>query len=300
MKKNILLAVFTLVVSVGFVFGQKKSMAVMPFDVVGNAVTADEIEAITELYTSALIETGRVSVVDRTNFDKIMKELNFQSSDWSNSEKTAKLGKVLNAKFISRGKIMKLGSKLTISASIIDIQTAENIASTKASYQNIDELVEYFFKKSDEYSYYRSGKIDDMVKIVADFYSGKGQAGGSIFYNDGSNSYEAIFLDSEGRVSFKKALELASGYYEGYNDWRLPKKDEVKYILNNIKGTKDKSFWLDGKYIGESYLITKTGQTTGVKWKEPVFYNYPCVINGNISKDSSSCLVCLVRKFTNE
>ena len=74
MKKNILLAVFTLVVSVGVVFAQSRSMAVMPFDVVGNAVTADEIEAITELYTSALIETGRVSVVDRTNFDKIFKE----------------------------------------------------------------------------------------------------------------------------------------------------------------------------------------------------------------------------------
>ena len=181
MKKNILLAVFTLIASFGLVFAQSRSMAVMPFDVVGNAVTADEAEAITELYISVLVDAGVVKIVDRANFDKIMKELNFQSSDWSNSEKTAKLGKALNAKFISRGKIMKLGSKLTISASVIDIQTAENIASTKATYQDIDDLVSNLYEL----------KITDLAKDVA--YS-KGPAGGLVFYFDGEYFYEAVFF----------------------------------------------------------------------------------------------------------
>ncbi|MGP1594992.1 MAG: CsgG/HfaB family protein, partial [Treponema sp.] len=216
MKKIILLTVFVVIASAGSVFAQSRTMAVMPFDVVGNAVTADEAEALTELYISAVIETGRVRVIDRANFDKVMKELNFQTSDWSNSEKTAKLGKALNAKFISRGKIMKLGSNLSISSSVIDIETAENVASTKAIYKDIDELVARFFLEPSAWSYYDSGKLDDMLKDVADFYSGQGQAGGSIFYSDGNNFYEAVFL--QGLVSFKEALELASGYYAGYND----------------------------------------------------------------------------------
>lgn len=186
--------VFTLIASVGLVFAQSRSMAVMPFDVVGNAVTADEAEAITELYISALIEVGKVKIVDRANFDKVMQELNFQASDWSNSEKTAKLGKALNAKFISRGKIMKLGSKLSISASVIDITTAENVASTKANYKDIDELVALFFLKPRSWSYYESEKIDDMVKDV--FYS-KGPAGGTVFHFDGQYFYEVVFLSEE-------------------------------------------------------------------------------------------------------
>ena len=181
MKKIILLTVFTLIVNVGLVFAQSRSMAVMPFDVVGNAVTADEVEAITELYISALIEAGKVRIVDRANFDKVIKELNFQSSDWSNSEKTAKLGKALNAKFISRGKIMKLGSKLSISASVIDIETAENVASTKATYTDIDELVSKLYKL----------EITSLAKDVA--YS-RGPAGGLVFHFDGQYFYEAAFL----------------------------------------------------------------------------------------------------------
>ena len=49
MKKFILLMVFTLIVNAGFVFAQSRSMAVMPFDVIGNTVTADEAEPLTEL-----------------------------------------------------------------------------------------------------------------------------------------------------------------------------------------------------------------------------------------------------------
>lgn len=297
MKKIILLTVFTLIVNAGFVFAQSRSMAVMPFDVIGNAVTADEAEAITELYISALIEAGKVRIVDRANFDKIMKELNFQSSDWSNSEKTAKLGKALNAKFISRGKIMKLGSNLSISASVIDIETAENVASTKARYKDIDELVACFFLKPSEWYYFHSGKLDKMMKAVANFYSGKGEAGGSIFYSDGDYFYEAVFLESKGVVDFKKALDLASSHYAGYNDWRLPTREEVEYILHNVKGAKDKSFWLNDKYRGESYKVTRTFQTTGRKYTETRYYSYACCENGKIDSTTSDSLVCLVRKF---
>ena len=298
MKKIILLTVFVVIASAGSVFAQSRTMAVMPFDVVGNAVTADEAEALPELYISAVIETGRVRVIDRANFDKVMKELNFQTSDWSNSEKTAKLGKALNAKFISRGKIMKLGSNLSISSSVIDIETAENVASTKAIYKDIDELVARFFLEPSAWSYYDSGKLDDMLKDVADFYSGQGQAGGSIFYSDGNDFYEAVFL--QGLVGFKEALELASGYYAGYNDWRLPTEDEVKYILHNVKGSKDKSFWLKDTYHGETYYVERTFETTGRKYREARSHTYACVKNGEVAHTAGKLLVCLVRKFKDE
>lgn len=45
-------------------------MAVATFDITVNAVSSDEAESITELYIAELVSTGKVSVVDRTNFNK--------------------------------------------------------------------------------------------------------------------------------------------------------------------------------------------------------------------------------------
>ena len=283
MKKFILLMVFTLIASIGLVFAQSRSMAVMPFDVVGNAVTADEAEAITELYIAELVDAGVVKIVDRANFDKVMKELNFQSSDWSNSEKTAKLGQALNAKFISRGKIMKLGSKLTISASVIDIQTAENVASTKATYKDIDDLVAYFFKRADSSNYNYSGKLDDMVKDVA--YS-KGPAGGFVFHFDGKYFYEAVFLTERYTLSaaFKHYFNFG-----GYDDWRFPNVTEARYICENLLTRK------------------KHDEILGVYWlyeykKSVKFYGeygrYYRIYDNNTENDE--CRICLVRKFADE
>lgn len=126
MKKIILLMVFTLIASVGLVFAQSRSMAITPFEIVGNTVTEAEAEGITELYISELVSNGQINIVDRANFDKILKEMNFQNSDWSNSEKTAKLGQATNAQFISRGKIIKLGSKMYLSSTVIGCNNSKS------------------------------------------------------------------------------------------------------------------------------------------------------------------------------
>ena len=283
MKKFILLMVFTLIASIGLVFAQSRSMAVMPFDVVGNAVTADEAEAITELYIAELVDAGVVKIVDRANFDKVMKELKFQSSDWSNSEKTAKLGKALNARFISRGKIMKLGSNLIISASVIDIQTAEIVALTnKVSYENIDKLVSDFFLASDNYGYYRSGKIEDLVKDVA--YS-RGPAGGLVFHFDGQYFYEAAFLpksytwDDISNTIFN---------FGGYSDWRLPTEVEAGYIYENLfeRGNDE----IKGYYWTWEGHIVKYYMSSSV----PLYY---MLHKGTNTREDGSNGICLVRKF---
>ncbi len=283
MKKFILLMAFTLIASIGLVFAQSRSMAVMPFDVVGNAVTADEAEAITELYIAELVDAGVVKIVDRANFDKVMKELNFQSSDWSNSEKTAKLGQALNAKFISRGKIMKLGSKLTISASVIDIQTAENVASTKATYKDIDDLVAYFFKRADSSNYNYSGKLDDMVKDVA--YS-KGPAGGFVFHFDGKYFYEAVFLTE--RYTLSDALKHYFNF-GGYDDWRFPNATEASYIAKNLVH-REKHKEIEGNYWIQEYGYY-------VHLSSSCYDDH--YIRENVNANDPA-RICLVRKFTDE
>ena len=275
MKKIILLMVFTLIASVGLVFAQSRSMAVMPFDVVGNAVTADEVEAITELYISALVDAGVVKIVDRANFDKVMKELNFQSSDWSNSEKTAKLGQALNAKFISRGKIMKLGSKLAISASVIDIQTAENVASTKATYQDIDDLVSNLYQL----------EITSLAKDVA--YS-RGPAGGLVFHFDGQYFYEAIFWNN--LHSFEGAYKIDVSGVRGYYDWKFPNVTEARYICENLLTRKKHDEILGVYWLYEYRKSVKFYEEFGRYYRKIYDYN----------TENDKCRICLVRKFADE
>lgn len=251
-----------------------KNMAVMPFEIVGNAVTESEAEGITELYISELVSTGKISIVDRANFDKILKEMNFQNSDWSNSEKTAKLGQATNAQFISRGKIIKLGEEYHISASVIDITTAEIIASTNGHFSSIDS-----FASNLEYN------AKSIVRQVA--YS-KGPGGGTIFHISGNDFYEAVFLADS--VTYSEALTIVSKYRgNGYADWRLPNTVEVKYIFDNLfKGKHNKiddSYWMrEGDYV--LYYV-------------PSPYSSRCEIEGS-SSHSDTHRVCLVRKFTDE
>ena len=240
----------------------------------GDGFTTDEAEAITELYIAELVDAGVVKIVDRANFDKVMKELNFQSSDWSNSEKTAKLGQALNAKFISRGKIMKLGSKLAISASVIDIQTAENVASTKATYQDIDDLVSNLYEL----------EITSLAKDVA--YS-RGPAGGLVFHFDGQYFYEAIFWNK--LYSLKDANKIDVSGVRGYYDWKFPNVTEARYICENLLTRKKHDEILGDYWLYEYRKSVKFYAEYGRDYR---IYDY--------NTENDKCRICLVRKFADE
>ncbi len=279
MKKVILLMMFTLIVNVGLVFGQRRCMAVMPIDIIGNAVTQDEAEALTELYISKLIQADKVRIVDRGNFDKVMKELNFQNSDWSNSEKTAKLGRALNARFISRGKIMKLGKNYNISVSVIDITTSELVASSTMKSEDLDTIVKNLYKITSP--------------IATDALCTKGPAGGTIFRFDGKYFYEAVFLTEE--YTFSEASKYNGGF-GGYYDWRLPNYDETLDIYYNLyerdrPEVDSECYWRENGNLVEYYVHFVTvpgyGLCSGKQYKTV----FPRTAYSKFK-------VCLVRKFT--
>ncbi len=219
MKKYIVSAVFVLFLST--MLSAAKNMAVMPFEIVGNAVTEAEAEGITELYISELVSTGKISIIDRTNFDKILKEMNFQNSDWSNSEKTAKLGQATNAQFISRGKIIKLGSKMYLSSTVIDVATAKVVSSGRKEFEDIDAAFAIL-------SGFAKEVINGMTYKIGD----TGPGGGTVFYVQGTTVYEVIFFSEHS--DWYNAMKIVSSYKGGnYTDWYLPTMMELKWIFEN-------------------------------------------------------------------
>lgn len=204
---------------------EQKVIAVATFDITGNAVTQDEADAITELFITELVSTGKVSVVDRANFDKIVKEMKFQASDWSDSAKTTALGNAANAQLISRGQIIRLGSKLYLSSSIIDAKNAKVLSSAREQFNSLDDVF---------------GLLEDFVKNVVTGLFPKigdtGSGGGIIFYVEGNRTYEVSEPLGEG--SREEAIQMCSDYRGGgYDDWYLPTKDELNLIYENLRKT---------------------------------------------------------------
>jgi TolB-like protein len=139
MKKAVLW--FVLVFAADFVFGQARlpTAAVATFDTVG-AVTPDEAAVVTELFMSEIVKGGKINVVDRNNFDKIVQQMRFQLSDWSDNNKIAQLGRALNAEYIIRGQVMKMGNTIYITSSMFDVNTTSTIASAREQLNSFDVL----------------------------------------------------------------------------------------------------------------------------------------------------------------
>lgn len=222
----------------------QRSLAVATFDISNNAVTKDEAEAITELYITELVATGKVSVIDRVNFDKILKEMNFQNSDWSDSEKTTELGKVTNVNYIARGQVIKLGSKMYLSATIIDVKTANVLSSSRSEFENIDDIFSLL-------NSFAEGLVSGLFPKIGSI----GPGGGTVYLIEGNIAYEVSPI--LGDFTWYSGNNACINYHGGdFSDWYLPSKHELEKVwqrTNLIHGTywtssKSGSFWGDDHY----------------------------------------------------
>ena len=238
MKKLVSMVLLMCIVS-AFAIAEK-TVAVATFDVVGNAVSKDEAETITELYIAELVATGKVVVTDRANFSKLLAELKFQGSDWSDATKTIKLGNAINAEVISRGKIMKLGNKLYISATLIEAKTAKVLSSSKAEITDLGDAPNVLV-----------GFAKNVIKGLPPEIGDIGPGGGLVFYIEGNKAFECSKL--LGGANWEDAKAMCRQYRGGgYSDWYLPTIKELGLIYQNLriteKITDDEWYWSSSSY----------------------------------------------------
>ena len=246
MKK---LCVFVLmlfvVASAGFA---QKSIAVSTFDITGGAVSSEEAEAITELFISELVATGKVNVVDRANFDKVIEEMKFQSSDWSNSEKTIALGNAVNANMVVRGQIIKLGSKMYLSSTIIDLKTANVLSSAREQFNSLDDIFGLLTN-------FATKTVEGLLLKIGDI----GPGGGIVFYIEGKKAYEVSEI--LGEANWETAKTIAKNFRGGgYSDWYLPTKDQLNLVYQNLRKT--------GKISGNSWHWSSSEYSVSYAWNQ--------------------------------
>lgn len=239
MKK--ILCALSIVIAAAAVFAKPKLMAIATFDINNNAVSEAEAEGITELYIAELASTGKVSIVDRNNFNKLLKEMNFQAGDWADSEKTIRLGTASGASVIGRGQIIKLGNKMYLSATVIDVKTAKVISSAKEQFESLDNIfniLPYF--------------VRDISKGLTLKIGDTGPGGGVICNIEGNRGLECSEL--LGNANWDDAKKMCTEYRGGgYEDWYLPSTQELLFIHRKLVNTEKITpiggdFWSSTEY----------------------------------------------------
>lgn len=297
MKKHTLLIVFLILISMTLFAQSKPVVVVAPFDAKG--VDKDEVEVVTELFTAEYANTGVASVVDRNSFDKIKDQLKFQSSDWSNADKVAQLGKALNANHVIVGQLFKFRTQIAVTIKIIDVNATTILASYTEKLEDIEDLLD----KLPEICVQLNSKAGCSPKYkIGD----EGQGGGTVFYLEENYAYEVIFLDTT--AYYKDAERIVHNYTAGgYSNWYFPLNDEMRYVCYNICRQR-KDLW--GKYWvrdPDRYALASFASNSKYFRKEGdkrEFVNFygDCtdVYTWGKGFDNDRFKICLVRRFAQE
>jgi peroxiredoxin/TolB-like protein len=114
-------------------FSQKSTIAILPFDAAG--ISSDEVTILTNQLSSEIYKLGEYTVIERSKMDLLLKEQGFQQAVCNTSECAIVAGKLLGVEKIIVGTIGRLGTLITISARIVDVQSGmiENNLSKEVS-----------------------------------------------------------------------------------------------------------------------------------------------------------------------
>lgn len=221
-----------------FSFAGERSIFVVPtFDSKG--FSSDDAEFVTGLFTSNLANLGFAEIVEKSSVDKKKKELSFKSSDCSNVNKVAELGRALNASHVATGELTKKGSNLTLTVSILDVKKATIIASHTESVKSIDA----FFDKmpffcdaliskaggsktfvSERQEIIREGDIPYGQYKIGD----EGPGGGIVFY---ASKKGFKVYDGKGDAVLCHYLEMS--YTAGWSYW-FPERIEISDLKTGL------------------------------------------------------------------
>lgn len=119
----------------------EKRIAVLPFDVPDSRPEMKQFGfGITDTITIALSNIQEFIMIDRSQFQNVLKEQSIQQSGLIDSEKAVKLGKLLGAEILVIGAIQTDGNNYRITARLTEVETGRIIKAVQVTGTNIFEL----------------------------------------------------------------------------------------------------------------------------------------------------------------
>jgi TolB-like protein len=144
MKKK-LFVLITMLVGVFFnvtaaEFATEKRVAILPFSVKGN-FDALYAEVAQDNFTTELIKGGAYRVVERSQLDKAMKELKFQSGNDFDESSAMEVGKLAGAEIVAIGIVTALKNQIIVNIRGISVKTGIAEFAEREFIKTQDELL---------------------------------------------------------------------------------------------------------------------------------------------------------------
>jgi hypothetical protein len=121
-----------------------KKLAVVGLASATKNIGQEDLDGTTTFLENAFVNVGSVSIVDRRDIDKVMSELELQSSDAfaANDSAAVKVGKLSGADIIVTGTISLVGKKYYLNVRLITVETGDVIGSSIASADSPDGFLD--------------------------------------------------------------------------------------------------------------------------------------------------------------
>jgi antitoxin component YwqK of YwqJK toxin-antitoxin module/TolB-like protein len=96
---------------------------------------------LSDTLRTAFINTGRFTILERTKIKTILEEQAFQMTGLTSTEDAAKMGNILNVKYIATGSITKVGSEYVLNVRVVQVENSEILAAETGNCGSEKELV---------------------------------------------------------------------------------------------------------------------------------------------------------------
>ena len=123
MKKYVINNIFIILfffIMTSYSDAAKMRIAVM--DLQPRGMSKSTASMVSDLIRTEMINIGKFVIIERAQMDTIMKEQGFQQTGCTDVDCAVQVGKMLSAKKMLVGTIMKLGGRIIINARIVDVE----------------------------------------------------------------------------------------------------------------------------------------------------------------------------------
>jgi TolB-like protein len=224
---------------IAFVQGQAlPRLAVVEFssNVSTEKAKADS-QTVRNLVESQMVATGKYQIVTRSEIDQLLNNQKIAVSDISSAENVKKL-QLQNISYIVTGSVDAMGGDYAVTVKILDVSTGQfghsandfMSGSSRDLYTGVNTLVDKFVKGMLS----EGGQVTSAGGGSGYKIGDTGPGGGIVFAVEGNGGMEVS--RSLGDHKWQEAIDIAKNYRGGgFSDWRLPGKDELNLIYQNLQ-----------------------------------------------------------------
>ena len=112
------------------------------FDFEYEGISEMEAGVLIDFLSGALLDTGDFRVIDRTQREVILSEIQFSLSGCTDESCQLEAGKLLAADYMVIGSLGKVGTRFVVNVKLIDVEKGETIISGRQLYANVDSMLD--------------------------------------------------------------------------------------------------------------------------------------------------------------